>query len=361
MRCQLFFLAALSLECAIAQPAHHRHHHKVRRTWQDVDFKHKTDYDMAGVDFDKAYAEGQAKAAAGAGAPAPSSAGNSVTVPKAIDVIPVPAESDKKESDKKELHKEESHKEESPKDDSDKEESKHNKGAFKSPDGQSSDNSSGTSDDTSGVIGGAKGSFGGIRPGFVGATNDGYHGNVGIPYGSNMMAINTGDTDKYKYTNTFKNTGSNPITIQIWNKEGRDGDAQSGQGQDPNIKFTLQAGQSQAIAFDENTNAAFSRDCKRDKENGNIAKCVWGELSFGSEMPAIGQYGSSKKWSGFNRSSIIGGANEVLTMTCTSCGEKARDETMSGKGQNTWETAGDPFHRNGVPPGPAHLLTEMAF
>ncbi|KAL8637435.1 MAG: hypothetical protein Q9226_009122 [Calogaya cf. arnoldii] len=352
MRYQLILLAALSLECAIAQPAHHRHHHKVRRTWQDVDFKHKTDYDMTGVDFEKAYKEGQATAAAAAGAPAASPAGNSVTVPKVIDDIPVPAESDKQESDKTESHKE----------DSDKKESKHDKDASKSSDGQSSDKSSGSSDNTGGVIGGAKGSFGGRTPGRAGATEDQYSGNVGVPYGSNMMAISTDDIHKYKYTNTFKNTGSNPIPIQIWNKCGRDGASQSGMGESAaNMKFSLQPGQSQAVAFDENTIAAFSRDCERDPKKGNLPQCVWGELNFGSEMPAVNDKKAAEKWSGFNRSSIPAGANEILTITCTSCDEKAREETKSGKGQNTWETAGDPWHKNGVPPGDAHLLTEMAF
>ncbi|KAL8839164.1 MAG: hypothetical protein Q9176_004667 [Flavoplaca citrina] len=349
MRCQLIVLAALSLECAIAQPAHHRHHHKSRRGWQDVDFASKTDYDFKGVDFAKAYAEGQAAAA---GAPAPAPADNHAPAPaqhnkaalgkepKVINVIPTPAEANQDETDK---------------------ESKQDNGDSKSSDGTSSDKSSGGGDTISGTIGGAKGSFGGRRPGFPGGpTEDQYHGNIGVPYGSNMKVIDTGDIDKYKYTNTFKNTGSNPMTIQIWNKEGRDGAPQSGMGEEPNMKFTVRPGQSQAVAFDENTLAAFSRDCDRAKDKGNLPQCVWGELSFGSEMPAMNGHEAAKKWSGFNRSSIPAGANEILTITCTSCGEKAREETKSGKGVNTWETAADPWHRNGVHPGPAHLLTEMA-
>ncbi|KAI4280018.1 MAG: hypothetical protein L6R38_004779 [Xanthoria sp. 2 TBL-2021] len=344
MRYQLIVLAALSLEYAVAQPAHHRHHHKARRTWEDVDFEHKTDYDFSGVDFTKVdYNAGKAAA----GGPAPSPAANPVTVPvehnkaadhespKVIDVIPVPAESDKNES-------------------------KQNNDDSENSDGQSTDTSSGSSETTSGVTGGAKGSFGGRTPGRAGATEDQYHGNVGVPYGSNMMAISTGDIDKYKYTNTFKNTGSNPLTIQIWNKGGRDGAAQSGMGEEPNMMFTVQPGQSQTVAFDENTTAAFSRKCDRSTKS-NIPMCVWGEITFGCEMPAVGDKKASDKWSGFNRSSIPAGANEILTITCTSCDAKAREETKSGKGQNTWETAGDPFHKNGVSPGIAHLLTEMAY
>ncbi|KAL9626045.1 MAG: hypothetical protein Q9204_007628 [Flavoplaca sp. TL-2023a] len=347
MRYQLIVLAALSLEFAIAQPAHHRHHHKQRRGWQDVDFASKTDYDFKGVDFAKAYAEGQA-AAAGAPAPAPADKHAPAPVqhnkaalgkePKVIDVIPIPSESDK-ESNK---------------------ESKHDNGDSKSSDGKSSDKSSGSSGTVSGVTGGAKDSFGGRTSGRPGATEDQYYGNVGVPYGSNMKAINTGDVSKYKYTNTFKNVGSNPLPIIIWNKEGRDGAPQSGMAQEPNMRFTVQPGQSQTVAFDENTLAAFSRDCDRAKDKGNLPQCVWGELTFGGEMAAVRDKKASEKWSGFNRSSIPAGAHEILTMTCTSCGEKAREETKSGKGVNTWETEGDKPHRNGVPPGPAHLLTEMA-
>ncbi|KAL8754561.1 MAG: hypothetical protein Q9199_004257 [Rusavskia elegans] len=343
MRYLLIVLAALSLEYAIAQPAHHRHHHKARRTWEDVDFEHKTDYDFSGVDSTKVdYNAGKNKAAVQKG-------------PKVIDVIPIPAESDKKESDQKESDQKESNQKES-----DQKEPQQNNGDSKNSDGQSTDTSSGSSDTTSGVTGGAKGSFGGRTPGRAGATEDQYHGNVGVPYGSNMMAISTGDIDKYKYTNTFKNTGSNPLTIQIWNKVGRDGAAQSGMGEEPNMMFTVQPGQSQTVAFDENTTAAFSRKCDRSTQS-NIPMCVWGEITFGCEMPAVGDKKASDKWSGFNRSSIPAGANEILTITCTSCDAKAREETKSGKGQNTWETAGDPFHKNGIRPGIAHLLTEMAY
>ena len=344
MRYQLIVLAALSLEFTVAQPAHHRHHHKARRNLEDVDWVNGgIKYDVSKVDWTKVPYDAD-KAAPGAPAPIPSNhvennGAAGPQSPKVINVVPIPAQSDKEKADQN---------------------SKSQDNNSQSSDGQSSNESSGSKDTTSGLTGGAKGSFGGRTSGRAGATEDQYHGNVGVPYGSNMMAISTGDVDKYKYTNTFKNTGSNPLTIQIWNKEGRDGAPQSGMCEEPNMKLTVQPGQSQTVAFDENTTAAFSRDCKRDGSSG-IPMCVWGELTFGGEMAAVGDKKASNKWSGFNRSSIPAGANEILTITCTSCDAKAREETKSGKEQNTWETAGDAFHRNGVPPGPAHLLTEMSY
>ncbi|KAL8992753.1 MAG: hypothetical protein Q9169_006868 [Polycauliona sp. 2 TL-2023] len=325
MRYQIIALAALSLEYVIAQPAH-RHHHKARRT--PVDYLKAVKH----VNWDNVIYDNPAYNNHRKGTPVQNNQAANV-----VDVVPVPAESNQEGSDQNE--------------------SEH------SDDGQSSDNSSGSAGSISGVIGGAKGKFGGKSEGHLteGGTEDQYHGNVGVPYGSNMMAINTGDVDKYKYTNTFKNIGSNPLTIQIWNKNGRDDDPQSGAFQDPNMKFTVQAGQSQAVAFDENTMAAFSRDCDRSKVS-NGPECVWGEMSFGSEMPAVNNHKASKKASGFNRSSIPGGANEILTMTCMSCDAKSRAETKSGKGFNEWGSAGEAYkdNKNGIPKGVAHLLTEMA-
>ncbi|KAL8774853.1 MAG: hypothetical protein Q9209_000792 [Squamulea sp. 1 TL-2023] len=341
MRYLTIVLAALSLEYAIAQPAHHRHNHKARRNWQDVDFVNDVKYDFSNVDFTKVDYSAGKKANSPPAPVAP--AENTVPVeqnqgeqhaeaaapngPKVIDVIPIPAEPKKEESNHGEN---ESHSSES--------------------------QQSGSSGIVSGATGGAKGSFGGRTQGKAGATVDGYHGNVGVPYGSNMMFISTSDIDKYKYTNTFKNTGSNPLPLQIWNKGGRNGDPQSGMASEPNMKFTLQPGESQTVAFDENTLAAFSRQCDRNKDS-NIPECVWGELTFGGEMPAVGDNKASGKWSGFNRSSIPAGGDEILTMSCTSC---ANQDTTSAKGKNEWKTPVDTPGRNGVPPGPAHLLSEMS-
>ncbi|KAL8676368.1 MAG: hypothetical protein Q9186_007111 [Xanthomendoza sp. 1 TL-2023] len=350
MRCHIIVLAALGLECAIAQPAHHRHHHKARRDLKDVDWN-KVNYDLSSVDWKNVKYNGAAASPPSSGTadqvppsnpvpvqqsqedPAPKAAAHKA--PKVINVIPIPAKSD----DKKES----------------KQDTEHQSGKPQGSDNHSSHSEKSKSSDN-GATGGAQASFGGRTPGAAGATVDGYHGNVGVPYGSNMMFVKTEDVNKYKYTNTFSNTGSNPLPIQVWNKGGRDGAPQSGMCEEPNLKFTLQPGESRAVAFDENTLAAFSRDC--DRNEYKIPMCVWGELTFGGEMPASGQSDGSKKWSGFDRSSIPAGAHEILTMSCLSCDNQ---ETTSGKGKNAWETADQKPGKNGVPPGPAHLLTEMAY
>ncbi|KAL8947489.1 MAG: hypothetical protein Q9222_006237 [Ikaeria aurantiellina] len=325
MRYYTIVLAALSLEYALAQPAH-RHIHKHRRTvdvsgvdFTKIDYSKGSDVDVSGVDFTKIDYSG-----AKAPAPVPEAPKKAAAAPKVVNVIPLPVDKSKSDTSKSE---------------------------------SSGSKSSGKSDTSSGSTGGAGSSFGGRTPGHMGGpTNDQYTGNVGSPYGSNMMVVNAGDVDKYKYTNIFKNTGSTSMPIQVWNKCGRDGQAQSGMGEEPNLKFTLQPGESKAVAFDENTLAAFSRQCDRDK-NSNLPMCVWGELTFGSEMPAGPTWQASNKWSGFDRSSIPAGANEVLTMSCSSCGS---DETTSSREKNAWKTAADTPGKNGVPPGPVHLVTEMS-
>ncbi|KAI4273619.1 MAG: hypothetical protein LQ337_004502 [Flavoplaca oasis] len=348
MRCQLFVLAALSLECAIAQPAHHRHHHKSRRGWQDVDFASKTDYDLKGVDFAKAYAEGQAAAA---GAPAPAPADNHAPAPpqhnkaalgkepKVIDVIPIPAESDTKESNK---------------------ESKNDNGGPKKSDGQTSGSSSG-SGVVPGATGGATGGhFGGRTAGKQGGNKDLYMGNVGVPFGSNMMLVDTATAqDKFKYTITFKNSASEKKQIIIWQNPGRNGTPLGGKGEDPVITIPLAPGASQAVAFDEDTHGAFSLDCDRGFDGSTT--CARGEYNFGDLCPPQWDNpNGAQGWSGFSRSVIRGGTDE-MSMSCLNCIARGADtDFMSKKGKNEFVTDKQLQAGGAIPKGPAHVLAEFA-
>ncbi|CAL8575161.1 hypothetical protein XPA_001103 [Xanthoria parietina] len=104
MRYQLIVLAALSLEFTVAQPAHHRHHHKARRNLEDVDWVNGgIKYDVSKVDWTKVPYDAD-KAAPGAPAPSPSNPAESNGAagsqsPKVINVVPIPAQSDKEKAD----------------------------------------------------------------------------------------------------------------------------------------------------------------------------------------------------------------------------------------------------------------------
>ncbi|KAL8916140.1 MAG: hypothetical protein Q9208_008677 [Pyrenodesmia sp. 3 TL-2023] len=325
MRCTTILLAAFGLECVLAQPANHRHHHKQRRAvdWNAVK------YDFSGVDFNTVKYGVPTKPTAAAGQATP--VVNSAQPPKVVNVIPIPAKGTDKQEDK----------------------------SKDKADTNSSTSETKPQDTTSGAgtvknaQGGAQGSFGGRTTPVVTGDRITYIGNVGNPYGSNMMFVPS--TEGHKYTNTFKNVGQNPIPINVWNKAGRDGRANSGGCTEPNLKFTLAAGESQVVAFDENTQAAFARDCERGP--GNYPACVWGELDYGDLRPSDATGQGNAGHSGFDRSSIAGGHGEMLTMTCVDC---AGGEQTSSREVNRFTDASQLSGGGQVNPGPAHFLTEMA-
>ncbi|KAI4279293.1 MAG: hypothetical protein L6R35_006057, partial [Caloplaca aegaea] len=291
MRYSSILLAALGLECALAQPAHHRHHHKQRRDLADVNWD-TVSLDLSPVDFKTVSyppAFTTATAAPVATSTGPSSNFQQDDSPKqaaasnVVNDIPLPA----------------------------------------------NEVTSGPGI-VSNAQGGAHGSFGGrTTPDVTGNRLD-YKGNVGNPYGTNMMFVpSIGDQ---KYTITFNNVGENPFPVIVWNKFGRNGDPHSGATTEPNLKFTLGAGESQVVAFDENTQGAFSRDCERGPHNH--PSCVWGEFDFGDLRPDDPTGQGNEQHSGFDRSSIQGGAHEHLTMKCLKCDR----EQTSARGENEFTT-----------------------
>ena len=190
-------------------------------------------------------------------------------------------------------------------------------------------------------------SFGGITDPKDNGNYDEYIGNVGKPYGSNMILLNSPDDIKdYKYSNTFTNPTGEKITVILWNKSGNDGRPQSGMGLDPNLKFTIDPNESKAVAFDENTQAAFSQDCPRNPLKGNLPDCTWGEIDFGDLR--------NGGWSGYDRSSIPNGAGNTGLLTISCEGAKT-----SSKEDNSFTSAAQTNAGGALAPGPAHFKTTL--
>ena len=79
-----------------------------------------------------------------------------------------------------------------------------------------------------------------------GSPGDSYIGEVGLPYGSNIIKVDS--ISGYDFTNTFTNTQSSTITVNVWNKVGHDMQPLSGSALAPKsttLTFTLAPGASQ--------------------------------------------------------------------------------------------------------------------
>ncbi|KAE8356873.1 hypothetical protein BDV28DRAFT_41869 [Aspergillus coremiiformis] len=124
-----------------------------------------------------------------------------------------------------------------------------------------------------------------------------YRGNVGNPWGSNIIEVSSRNASQYKYVVQF--TGSNTAnwTVVIWNKVGPDGKLDGWYGNSA-VNFTLGAGEMKYVAFDENSQGAWgaSQGSSLPTDDHGGYSCTWGEFDFGNT--------SNKGWSGWDVSAI---------------------------------------------------------
>ncbi|KAK4698126.1 hypothetical protein P7C71_g64, partial [Lecanoromycetidae sp. Uapishka_2] len=356
---QALVLAALSLECALAQPAH-QHLHKHRRDLADV-LSQKRQYDTSGVQWGKmdwdaicangACAPGGANngAAAAAGHPAASASAPATSASVAAAVVDEKVATPAKSSPAVQSS---------------------------SSSSSSSSGSSGSCSDLSDVwitgdtsrsnmvyMGDGSACKGGCTsadgakytelggsttPRNVGQT-DAYIGNVGSPYGHNMLPLTDCDVSGYDYSLTFTNAGSSQIVVDLWNKNGDDNNMPNrpltGASRNAFHHFKLNAGQSAAFAIAENSQVAFSQACDRNSATGQH-DCTWGEADFAdANTPNDGA-------SGYDRSSIPNGAGNTGLLTVSADGYDASSQTSHSfvstsqlnTGGNTNIPAGQPAH-----------------
>lgn len=304
-------VAALGLDCALAQPANRQ---KQRRDLADVNWKDMGNYE--GVDWNTVNYGNGAAASTPAAAATTVVAAATTAAAAATTTTAAPASAPTKGHPLHHHHH------------------NHNPNP-KVPDASSHSSSSGSK------------TFGGRTDPKDNGNKDEYIGNVGVPYGSNMIMLDSvDDAMKYKYSNTFTNPTSEKIQVIVWNKSGKDGRPQSGMGLEPLQTFSLGPQESKAMAFDENSQVAFSQDCPRDPMKGNLPNCTWGEIDFGDLR--------NQAWSGYDRSSIPNGAGNTGLLTISCEGAKT-----SSKEENNFHDVKQEDAGGAVAPGPAHYFTLM--
>jgi hypothetical protein len=177
---------------------------------------------------------------------------------------------------------------------------------------------------------------------------DDYIGNLGAPYGS--CIILTDSPSSYQYTNTFTNTQSETITVNVWLKAGPDMQPFSGASLAPTkttLTFTLTPGQSKTVAFDENTQAAWCQATSKTTAAGSYDQ-TWGEVQFASSG------------CGYDVSAIENSAGSNYIMTISSL---EAPDCQSTRTTNMWLSATDPVGNSDgscyIAQGKATLTTIM--
>lgn len=124
-----------------------------------------------------------------------------------------------------------------------------------------------------------------------------YTGNVGSPYGSNIISVEASEASNYKYVVEFSGSNSEDWYVVIWNKIGTDGKMDGWYGNACH-EFSIGAGETKYYAFDVDSQggwaAAKGSSIPTDSYGGYAA--TWGEFDFGST--------TNSGWSGFDVSAI---------------------------------------------------------
>jgi hypothetical protein len=125
-----------------------------------------------------------------------------------------------------------------------------------------------------------------------------YKGNVGQPWGSNIISVSPARAHLYKYVVRFTGSNTEPWTVTIWNKVGPDGKMDGWYGHSA-LTFILAPGETHYVAFDEDSEGAWgaapgTNGLPTDDWGGYTS--TWGEFTFGD--------GETNGWSGWDVSAI---------------------------------------------------------
>lgn len=191
-----------------------------------------------------------------------------------------------------------------------------------------------------------------------------YKGNVGDPWGSNIITVKDGPTaSTYKYVMQIhgpKAKDSKPWTIVFWNKIGPDG-AMTGWYGNSALNFTLHANEIVYVAFDENSQGAFAAapgdPISKDQFGGYSS--TWGEFDFADTK--------NKHMSGWDVSCIQAQKAKQPVQglrMCLSNMDKCSTITKDAKlVENAYDSskAGIDGLSSTVGPGPVRLIVEVGF
>ncbi|KAJ5885357.1 hypothetical protein N7495_009867 [Penicillium taxi] len=128
-------------------------------------------------------------------------------------------------------------------------------------------------------------------------SGDTYTGNIGNPYGSNIISVSAADASKYKYVVQFTGSDTDDWTVVIWNKYSSDGTMDGWYGK-ASTTFTLSAGSTVYYAFDEDSQGGWAAGKGTTIPTNSLGSyaSTWGEFDFGSTV--------NSGWSGFDVSAI---------------------------------------------------------
>ncbi|RAL11299.1 allergen Asp F4 [Aspergillus homomorphus CBS 101889] len=124
-----------------------------------------------------------------------------------------------------------------------------------------------------------------------------YAGNVGSPWGSNIIEVSEDKACLYQYVVRFEGSSEDDWIVKFWNKVGPNGGLNGWYGNSA-LTFKIKAGETRYVAFDSDSQGGWGAskgDTLPTDEFGGYS-CTWGEFDFGNT--------SNNGWSGWDVSAI---------------------------------------------------------
>ncbi|KAJ5684513.1 uncharacterized protein N7477_000858 [Penicillium maclennaniae] len=188
-----------------------------------------------------------------------------------------------------------------------------------------------------------------------------YKGNVGKPWGSNILSVSPEAAHNYKYVVQFNGPQSQPWTVVIWNKVGPDGKLDGWYGHSA-LTFVIAPGETHYVVFDEDAEGAWgaapgTKGLPTDTWGGYTS--TWGEFSFGDR--------ENNGWSGWDVSAIqaqIAGHDVQGMRICLADGQGCSIITPgAAKVVNAYTES--KRHHDGIggaaSPGPVRLVCDLDY
>ncbi|KAJ5988652.1 hypothetical protein N7481_003862 [Penicillium waksmanii] len=188
-----------------------------------------------------------------------------------------------------------------------------------------------------------------------------YHGNVGVPWGSNIIEVSPTEAHRYKYVAQFTGSNTEPWTVIVWNKIGPDGKMDGWYGNSA-LTFILAPDETKYIAFDEDSIGAWgaapgTKGLPTDDFGGYTS--TWGEFSFGDI--------ENNGWSGWDVSAIqaqIAKQKVEGMRICMADGKGCSILTPGAKKVINAYTESKKHHDGiggAAPPGPVRLAVDLDY
>lgn len=113
-----------------------------------------------------------------------------------------------------------------------------------------------------------------------------YSGNVGIPWGSNIIEVAEADASQYKHVIRFEGSMAEPWSVIFWNSYGPNGELDGFFTPNKALQFTINKGEVKYVAIDENSQGGWAAAPGGNVPTNFVGQyaATWGEFDMSNQQ-----------------------------------------------------------------------------